>query len=147
MNLFNDNFKTIVSMLYLIVENFSLTLAIVVLVTSFALSTFGAVINIQWFYDENQRFIFDDVNKLATIGRIYIYSDIKFKVYAVAQIFDATGISVSRIRIKNDWISLNPAYPTSVPNRWLYGDLVIYFTFTELPDDFTLLLTFVFLPF
>ncbi|WP_448378736.1 hypothetical protein [Fervidobacterium sp.] len=116
----------------------------VLIFSSLALSQ---TINIEWYYDEGTTFIIDEIYKRVSIGTIYIYSDVKFKFYVIPKVLDVQGVTVTGVRIKNQFISMNPTNPTIVTNKWIYGTMVIYFSYIEPPEDFKVEFTFVFLPF
>jgi len=103
-------------------------------------------INIEWYYDEGTTFIIDEIYQRVSIGTIYIYSNVKFKFYVIPKVLDVQGVTVTGVRIKNQFISMNPSNPTIVTNKWVYGTMVIYFSYIEPPEDFKVEFTFVFLP-
>ncbi len=115
----------------------------VLIFSSLALSH---TINIEWYYDEGTTFIIDEIYQRVSIGTIYIYSNVKFKFYVIPKVLDVQGVTVTGVRIKNQFISMNPSNPTIVTNKWVYGTMVIYFSYIEPPEDFKVEFTFVFLP-
>jgi len=115
----------------------------VLIFSSLALSQ---TINIEWYYDEGTTFIIDEIYQRVSIGTIYIYSNVKFKFYVIPKVLDVQGVTVTGVRIKNQFISMNPSNPTIVTNKWVYGTMVIYFSYIEPPEDFKVEFTFVFLP-
>ncbi|WP_213075133.1 hypothetical protein [Fervidobacterium pennivorans] len=103
-------------------------------------------INIIWYYDEGATFVIDDVYKKVSIGTIYIYSGGKFKFYVIPKVLDVQSVTVTGVKIKNRFISMDPSNPTIVTNKWIYGTMEVYFSYIEPPEDFRVEFTFVFLP-
>ena len=112
----------------------------------FSALALSQTINIEWYYDEGTTFIIDEIYQRVSIGTIYIYSNVKFKFYLIPKVLDVQGVTVTGVRIKNQFISMNPSSPTIVTNKWIYGTMVIYFSYIEPPEDFKVEFTFVFLP-
>ncbi|MFN6991761.1 MAG: hypothetical protein ACK4MM_03445 [Fervidobacterium sp.] len=114
-------------------------------------SGFAQTIFIEWYYDENAAIEITEQTRTVSIGTIYIYSNDKFRVYSTYQIVpknenENLQIQVTSIKIGKTSVSLNPSAPTRVTNKWLYGTLSIDFLFLSTLSDFSLILSFVFLP-
>lgn len=127
----------------------------IISILSFSTSVYAAqTIYIIWDYDENSPILISDETTSSpsvVVGNIYISSNFRFKFYITPNIISngevLENIKVNSIQIGNKKISMNPSFPTPVKNWFIYGSLKINFLFLEPPDDFKLILTFVFLPF
>lgn len=115
-------------------------------------SSFAQTIYIEWYYDENAVIEVTEQIKTVNVGTIYIYSNDKFRVYSAYKIIpknenEDLKIQITSVRIGGNSISLNPSFPTRVTRKWLYGTLSIDFLFFSTLSDFSLVLSFVFLPY
>jgi len=72
-------------------------------------------------------------------------------VYVVPKVLpvdekEPVQIQVSTVRIGKLTISTDPYFPTRVPSKQIYGTLGLGFMFFQPPNDFMVVLTFVFMP-
>jgi len=134
--------KELLPQLYNLFRFFSL----IPIILLFKVQLYAQTITITWYYDENQKFVIDDVSKTSTVGSIFIKSEKKFKIYVSSVVLDSAKVSVSRVMIGSKTISNNPLFPTKISTGAISGNLIVYFSYSSIPDDFRLQITFTFIP-